>query len=75
MTNIDRIERAGGVDRPKLTPRQKNRKELKGLLTYHRHAVLKQLKLIGLDHDKNQQQLMAEALNMLFIKYGEGPIA
>ena len=75
MTDIDRIERAGGVERPKPTPRQKNRKELKGLLTYHRPAVLKQIKMIGIENDKNQQQLMIEAINGLFIKYGKAPIA
>jgi hypothetical protein len=75
MANIEKIERAGGVDRPKAAPRQKNRNGLKGLLTYHRPAVLKQLKLIGIEHDKNQQQLVIEALNGLFIKYGVHPIA
>jgi hypothetical protein len=75
MTNIDRIERAGGIERPNSKPRQKNRDGLKGLLTYHPPAVIKQLKMIAIENDKNNQQLLTEALNMIFIKYGKGAIA
>jgi hypothetical protein len=38
-------------------------------------AVRKQLAQIGLDHDKTQAELAAEALNLLFEKYGKSPIA
>jgi hypothetical protein len=37
--------------------------------------VRKQLAQIGLDHDKTQAELAAEALNLLFEKYGKSPIA
>jgi hypothetical protein len=37
--------------------------------------VNKQLKQIALDKDSNIQALLAEALNLLFKKYGHPPIA
>ena len=38
-------------------------------------AVSRQLKQIGLDQDSSVQELLAEALNDLFIKHGKNPIA
>lgn len=38
-------------------------------------AVRKQLAQLALDHDKSQAALVAEALNLLFEKYGKSPIA
>jgi len=38
-------------------------------------AVRKQLAQLALDHDKSQATLSAEALNLLFEKYGKSPIA
>ncbi len=38
-------------------------------------AVSKQLKQIGLDTDRSTQDLLREAINDLFEKYGKGPIA
>jgi hypothetical protein len=38
-------------------------------------VVRKQLAQLGLDHDKTQAELAAEALNLLFEKYGKSPIA
>jgi hypothetical protein len=38
-------------------------------------AVRKQLAQLGLDNDKTQAELTAEALNLLFEKYGKAPIA
>jgi hypothetical protein len=38
-------------------------------------AVSKQLKLIGLEADRSTQDLLREAINDLFVKYGKGPIA
>jgi hypothetical protein len=37
--------------------------------------VRKQVAQIHLDHDKTQAELVAEALNLLFEKYGKPPIA
>jgi hypothetical protein len=52
-----------------------SRRKKAGLLTMHDGAVLKQLKLLAAKQDRTQQSLVAEALNMLFVKYGEPPIA
>jgi hypothetical protein len=38
-------------------------------------AVRKQLARLALDHDSSQAALSAEALNLLFEKYGQPPIA
>ena len=46
-----------------------------GILTYHDPAVAQQLKMLSAEKGIKQQQLMAEALNMLFAKYGKGQIA
>jgi hypothetical protein len=53
----------------------KSRQGKKALLTHHDPAVLTQLKQLSLDTDMTQQKLVAEALNMLFVKYGKSPIA
>lgn len=38
-------------------------------------VVSKQLRRIAVEHDTAVQRLLAEALNDLFAKYGEKPIA
>lgn len=38
-------------------------------------AVSKQLRQIGIDRDRSAQDLLREALNDLFTKYGKPPIA
>ena len=38
-------------------------------------AVSTQLKQIGLERDRSTQNLLREAINDLFVKYGKGPIA
>ncbi|MGH7744545.1 MAG: ribbon-helix-helix domain-containing protein [Steroidobacteraceae bacterium] len=38
-------------------------------------AVSRQLKLIGLEHDRSTQDLLREAINDFFTKYGKAPIA
>lgn len=38
-------------------------------------AVSKQLKQIGLEADRSTQDLLREAINDLFAKYGKAPIA
>ena len=37
-------------------------------------AVRKQVAQLALDHDKSQAELVSEALNLLFEKYGKSPI-
>jgi hypothetical protein len=38
-------------------------------------AVSRQLRALGLEHDRTVQDLLSEALNGLFEKYGKPPIA
>jgi hypothetical protein len=60
----------------KATPaKAPSRRTKAGLLTMHDGAVLKQLKTLAAKEETTQQKLVAEALNMLFVKYGEPPIA
>ncbi|MET3414806.1 ribbon-helix-helix domain-containing protein [Methylobacterium sp. 1030] len=42
---------------------------------YFEPEVLKQFKILAVRQDKSQSALLAEALNLLFEKYGESPIA
>ena len=42
---------------------------------YFDPAVRKQLAILAVKEDKSQAGLMAEALNLLFERYGEPPIA
>lgn len=53
----------------------KSRQGKKALLTHHDPAVLSQLKGLALERDTTQQKLIAEAVNLLFVKYGKPPIA
>ena len=54
---------------------QPNRQGKKAVAGYFDPAVSKQLKLIGLEQDKNLQDLLAEAFNDLFEKYGKSKLA
>lgn len=38
-------------------------------------AVIRQLKIMAIDNDSSIQDLLAEALNDLFVKHGQKPIA
>lgn len=40
-------------------------------MSWHKPEMVKLVKAIGFKHDKTQQALMQEALNLLFAKYGE----
>ena len=42
---------------------------------YYDPAVRKQLAILAVKEDKSQAALIAEALNLLFERYGEPPIA
>ncbi len=42
---------------------------------YYDPAVRKQLAILAVKQDKSQAALIAEALNLLFERYGEPPIA
>lgn len=55
--------------------KQKSRVGKAGLLTQHDPAVIQQLKALAVEEGTTQQKLVAQALNMLFAKYGKAQIA
>jgi hypothetical protein len=66
----------GPRDQPAVKPEIPPSRQGKiGINTYHDPAVAQQLKLLSAEKGISQQKLMAEALNMLFAKYGKGQIA
>jgi hypothetical protein len=70
------LAHVGGVVPPKPDAKKKEpRENQKAIISWHNKAVRAQLKQIGIEQEKSQQKLIAEALNMLFVKYGKGPIA
>lgn len=56
-------------------PQQRSRRGKVAITQWVDPAVRKQLAQLALDHDKSQAVLGAEALNLLFEKYGKSPIA
>ena len=54
---------------------QPNRQGKKAVAGYFDPVVSKQLKQIGLERDKSLQDLLAEAFNDLFEKYGKSKLA
>lgn len=52
-----------------------SREGKRGKLVYLTAAAEKQLTFIGAEHDKTQQALMVEAVNLLFERYGRDQIA
>lgn len=54
---------------------QPGREGKKQVLGYFSNECKKQLKQMGVDHDKTEQALLAEALNDLFVKYGKPTLA
>ena len=55
--------------------RTKSREGLVGLTSWHKPAVVKQLKQISADSGIKQQRLVAQALNLLFKAYSRPEIA
>jgi hypothetical protein len=53
----------------------KSRRGKLAILTWQEPAVRKQLQLLAIEQEATQQALFAEALNLLFLKYGKPPIA
>jgi hypothetical protein len=58
-----------------VTPRQKGREGKVSITQWVDPVVRKQIAQIALDEDKDQYELVNEALNLLFEKYGRSPIA
>jgi hypothetical protein len=60
---------------PAQTPRQKGREGKVSITQWVDPVVRKQIAQISLDEDKDQYELINEALNLLFEKYGRSTIA
>jgi hypothetical protein len=58
-----------------VAPRQKGREGKVSITQWVDPVVRKQVAQIALDQDKDQYELVNEALNLLFEKYGRSPIA
>jgi hypothetical protein len=58
-----------------VAPRQKGREGKVSITQWVDPVVRKQIAQISLDEDKDQYELVNEALNLLFEKYGRSPIA
>ena len=61
-----------GASMNKLPPSRQGKKAITG---YFDPLVAKQLKRLALEHDRTVQDCLGEALNDLFEKYGENPLA
>lgn len=66
-TDVAEEERAGG--------KASGRAGKVNIAGYFDPAVRKQLAILAAENDTDQVKLMAEALNLLFEKYGRSPIA
>ena len=67
------IEKAASQDEATGLP--PSRKGKVAIAAYFDPAVRKQLAILAVQQDKSQAALLAEALNMMFERYGEPPIA
>ncbi|RMF07764.1 MAG: hypothetical protein D6773_03195 [Alphaproteobacteria bacterium] len=65
-------ETGGGGGKTALPPSRQGKKTIAG---HFDPAVSRQLRALGLEHDRTVQDLLSEALNGLFEKYGKPPIA
>jgi hypothetical protein len=72
-----RVSSVADVDKPRLVTshRQKGREGKVSVTQWVDPVVRKQIAQIALDEDKDQYELINEALNLLFEKYGRSPIA
>jgi hypothetical protein len=55
--------------------RPPSRKTRQSMTVWQEEAAIKQLRLLAVEQDMSQQELVAEALNLLFSRYGKQPIA
>jgi hypothetical protein len=77
QANPPRVPSVADVEKLHLvTPqRQKGREGKVSVTQWVDPVVRKQIAQIALDEDKDQYELINEALNLLFEKYGRSPIA
>ena len=52
-----------------------SRRRAKAMTVWQDEAAIKQLKELAVERNASQQKLVAEALNLLFSRYGKPPIA
>ena len=57
------------------TPRAPSRQGKVAVAAYFDPAVRKQLAILAVKEERSQAALLAEAMNLLFERYGEPPIA
>jgi hypothetical protein len=69
----DALDAAGGVVQTKVA--KPKRRPDTGIFLRADKAVVKQFHVLMVEQDKKQYELAAEALNLLFKKYGKPPIA
>jgi hypothetical protein len=65
----------GIIPSPVLRYRQPSREGMKRIQGHFSPRVKRQLGLIGLEHDKTEEELVGEALDLLFKAYGKPAIA
>ena len=75
MSKLQEIAAIGGVVQPKRTEPADARRDQRQIVTWHNKAVRNALKQLAMEQETTVTKLAAEAFNMLFIKYGKGPIA
>ncbi len=59
---------------PEREPRP-DRKGKRFIAGYFPEAIYRQLRQLSLDEDKTNQELLTEALSLLFKRYGKSPIS
>jgi hypothetical protein len=62
----------GNANKTYVAPSRERRKPL---TTWQDEAAIKELRTLSLETGKKQQALVAEALNMLFVKHGKRAVA
>ena len=66
---------APSAEVPRFVTRTPSRVGKKTVAAHFDPAVSRQLKQIGIERDRSTQDLLREAINDLFTKYGKPPIA
>ncbi len=66
---------APSAEAPRFVARTPSRVGKKTVAAHFDPAVSRQLKQIGIERDRSTQDLLREAINDLFTKYGKPPIA
>lgn len=70
----DELKAVSGIERP-ASKRKSRASNQRGLYAELDAPVIKQFGVLCAEMDRTKRDLLSEALNLLFIKYGKGPIA